>query len=1037
MYQQIASKKKKVSFGQLQQRQMNKVRHTSHLENGHRPWKTSDTVSGYFKRGTDMFNMRRSPGMEHNGSMNFKLYVKKLYDYDANKDCEFFKDNYKTKKAARALSEIISVRFPTSLKNNDNSDTPYIDLYNPLCMLKDMRLKFDDEQQLFVVQDSTDLLAKGTHFDTEPLPWRKDMYACIDMLETITYLIELYVPHQQRDACVATVLYHLNDIYRELRFFGDCAPEYVLTAEWQESADNIQTNILNKIASSKQLLNIPAFAQFFFHEEYTTVADVYATTDVYTWPHKQVRALYERICNSREIYTLSWEPVVPEKAKEDSDKSGTSGKGKKKEDNGDEDDDDDEDEEEEDDDDEDEGALENFSYAEGVSYLPVMDIVYQYNEMMKASDDVKREQLREQQRVRDLVAMAAPFVRDPAHVQYSDDCEGKHEMALLGELVSMGLLMAHEDAQGHPLYRTKKFHAMHKLVCDGVLRTKTISINWCKTIEDMQNFIHGVVMKHGIERCVAFSPEGHHLTPKAVARLRPLPLFNPLPNELTNEENRKHRTMCVGNHIILSFAAGFEIGAIARIVRYEPRHIYLVEIPGAVSKGCTVSLLDELAEHKPPFMTREALFPEEVPTLRALIKTCDTRAANRNLRNMKGKGVSSKTQIHFTKYNDCDLFNDHEKIHEIVNLYNSYVRGRQTKVNTHFHVVDGLNDELLTVLEKVMIEQRRKALSPEECDASLQLRIRSPIGADRDTERGIVGDDIVRPDGRLGAVSKITQLKVRTIAAKKRCSYNAGGDGSVLVNRTLRQKYAGVNTFYKTRARKKKKSKKNGKHKLQLQQIVESPYEISVYGTTFRDSYERLPEEESKGCKRCFAVDVSKSTGMEGCSTMLLWVSRELLEWDSLSEQPYERLFSTVMTCVRNCARLIVALPKYHEQTVCEGEAHFAETKWKQIRNKLIVYCDREKLKAAHMDYESLVDQTLMGTEKPVIVYDSDEEISDGEGGEGSEGTSRMKRKNEGLDNDSDNEAVEDKRLGYFALYSKKKREMDRKRKQLESHRNR
>jgi len=284
--------------------------------------------------------------------------------------------------------------------------------------------------------------------------------------------------------------------HQRLRSYADCAPDYIETQEWAEIVANIETEIMDETKLNEQLMAIQIFAQFFFHEEFTTVADCYSTRKVFEWPHAEVEALYKTITESEEVYSLG--------------------------------------------------------YTYHNDFLPIMDIVYTYNKWMNGDFVRIKEEEYDTQRVKAIATAASFFVNDCAYVMFVEDVQTEDDLHILDELVELGVCIkvTTDDEDKDVFYRSKRYDDMFKLVVKGIEEENTVTTSFCFNFKSMADNTACLVKTNEIENVVCFSPEGHHMHSAAYNTFEPLCLYNPYnPFDATNGDD-VYREQCKGKCLI-------------------------------------------------------------------------------------------------------------------------------------------------------------------------------------------------------------------------------------------------------------------------------------------------------------------------------------------------------------------------------------------------------------------------------------------------------------------------------------------------------
>ena len=623
-------------------------RHFSYTAHDHLQWKLSASVNGYFKSGVNMLNIMNH-GQSYGGKVELEVYARDVYDYEDNKHDEFFTAAYRNGGRDVHKPEVINVSFNIGGDMNKNSQ---LDLFNPLCMLKGLRLVVDEQYKVFVAQECGDQLERGTHFDTAPLPWETDVYACVDLMASWQHIVEKKLPRHEWTSSTAVIMHAVSGKYQQLKSYGDCAPEYVDTEEWGHIVKDIQSNIMDEAIHNVQLMEIQELALFSFHEAYTVVADCYSTPRVYEWQYTKVQALYETITESKEVYELA------------------------------------------------------YNYAN--DFLPIMEIVYTYNTWMKNDVDKEDEFVMveaeagvevelnddgeeltfDAQRVRNIAKAASFFVNDCTYVVYADEVPTEEDIKVLDELVKLGVCIMVEDSTekggGDKFYRSKLYDDMFQRIVKGINNEgkgggegegEVVVTKFCFRFKDMADYTAGLVQKHEIGNVACFSPLGHHMHAAAYNVFEPIRLFN-VYNPFDNGDD-KYSEACKGKHVVLNWASGFGIEAIVRIMGYNPKAVHLVEFKHSVGRECATSIMDTLCQAVP-----------KVNEMRAGIG-CHRLVVAPNfstLRCIARNGYKSQSRelcaITFTKYVDTDLMNDTKKIKQIVEMFDSCVVNRLKKNNT-------------------------------------------------------------------------------------------------------------------------------------------------------------------------------------------------------------------------------------------------------------------------------------------------------------------------------------------------------------------
>ena len=668
----------KASFVKLTRQTMSFRRHFSFSTHGHEQWKLNESINGYFKSGVNMMQML-SNGQSYGGKVELSLYARDVYSYDENCGDEYFCAAYKNGGRDVSKQEVINVSFdiggylagaeektkkkkkkniekggeggddgddvekswhiqrgttpitPTTniITNNgsyDESSTSSdaaIDLFNPMCMIKGLRLVINEQYKVFVAQECADQLERGTHFDTAPLPWKTDVYACVDMFASWMYVVEKELVRYEWTPETAKIMHGVTSKYQQLKAYGDCAPEYVETEEWGHIVDSIQRDIMDEAVVNEQLMAVQILANFFFHTEYTVVADCYSTPRVFAWSHGEVEALYETITNSKEIYELS--------------------------------------------------------YTYHNDFLPIMEIVYRYNKwmgmMMEEDEEEEDEETFDAHRVRSIAQAAAFFVNDISYVVFEDAETDEENLKTLDELVKLGVCIKEKYHKHLQCYRSKRYHDMFQYILGAIVKNDEsesslpITVKFTYDFKEMADYTKLIVAAHGLDNVVCLSPQGHHMHSLAYNVFDPVKLHNPY--NVFDYGDNKYEEQCKGKHVILNWASGFGIEAITRILGYEPVCVYLVDFKMSVGRECSTSIMDSLCRASAVLNNqrdavkchRLSVSPEQ-PTLRSI--------AGKRYKSQQ-RGMCSLT---FTKYSDDD------KVKEIIELFNSCVVSRLKRNNT-------------------------------------------------------------------------------------------------------------------------------------------------------------------------------------------------------------------------------------------------------------------------------------------------------------------------------------------------------------------
>tara|TARA_B100001094_G_scaffold262069_1_gene263112 strand:+ start:2117 stop:3664 length:1548 start_codon:yes stop_codon:yes gene_type:complete len=492
----------RASFVKLTRQTMSLRRHFSFSAHGHEPWKLSECVSGYFKSGVNMMQMLDN-GQSYGGKVELALYATgNVYSYEDNKSDEYFRASYKNNGMDVSKPEVINVSFNIAGKEEA------IDLFNPLCMLKNMRLVLNEQYKVFIAQECADQLECGTHFDTAPLPWETDVYACVDMLASWMYVVDKKLARHEWTSATAKVMHCVSSKYQQLKSYGDCAPEYVETDEWSDIVGSIRAEIMDETIVNGQLMAIQHLAVFFFHTAYTAVADCYATPRVFSWPYEEVEALYETITESREVYELA--------------------------------------------------------YTYHNDFLPIMEVVYGYNKwmtgdfvMIEHGDDKGEgggaEECYDAQRVRSIAQAASFFVNDCSYAVFVEDVETEEDLKVLDELVELGVCIKVKKEGDAEFYRSKRYDDMFQLIIQGISSNTSVITSvitsFCFNFKSMADYTAGLVATHELSNVVCFSPEGHYMHAAAYNSFEPIRLYNPY-NPFDNGDD-KYREECRGKFIII------------------------------------------------------------------------------------------------------------------------------------------------------------------------------------------------------------------------------------------------------------------------------------------------------------------------------------------------------------------------------------------------------------------------------------------------------------------------------------------------------
>ena len=137
----------------LTRQTMSFKRHFSYETHGHPQWKISDSVDGYFKSGINMLQML-SNGQTYGGKVELAVYASGVYNLEDNRTDEYFCAAYKNSgKDVDDKMEVINVNFTIG--------DEILDLFNPLCAIKGLRLVLNEQYKVFVAQECGDQLERG------------------------------------------------------------------------------------------------------------------------------------------------------------------------------------------------------------------------------------------------------------------------------------------------------------------------------------------------------------------------------------------------------------------------------------------------------------------------------------------------------------------------------------------------------------------------------------------------------------------------------------------------------------------------------------------------------------------------------------------------------------------------------------------------------------------------------------------------------------------------------------------------------------
>ena len=269
------------------------------------------------------------------------------------------------------------------------------------------------------------------------------------------------------------------------------------------------------------------------------------------------------------------------------------------------------------------------------------------------------------------------------------------------------------------------------------------------------------------------------------------------------------------------------------------------------------------------------------------------------------------------------------------------------------------------VLWNVITSVRKDNMSQEMRDRKMHERIRAKPNAAYTGERGSVGDDIIMPGHRIATLMRSRQFVYQNKKGRKRATQPR-----------ILQTYAGC-YVQATHG-----PKRDGF----------APYYFEVYKNpkTHVNAIKELSIEDTLKCKcspigwcvifltsvllyagtRLYSTTIGKASGLVDTQHFMLWCTRDLLEVDSTTERPYERLYTLVALLAPHCQRITIAVPTMHEYVVAPGEVHYDETKWKRVRDWIMCYQREEMKELANLRSDRA---------KSKLVLDSDEEDSEGE----------------------------------------------------------
>ena len=287
---------------------------------------------------------------------------------------------------------------------------------------------------------------------------------------------------------------------------------------------------------------------------------------------------------------------------------------------------------------------------------------------------------------------------------------------------------------------------------------------------------------------------------------------------------------------------------------------------------------------------------------------------------------------------------------------------------THRHITDGCDDVFSKVLWNVITSVRKDNMSQEMRDRKMHEKIRAKPTATYTGERGSVGDDIIMPGDRIATLVRSRQFVYQNKKGRKRSTQPR-----------ILQTYAGC-YVQATHG-----PKRDGF----------APYYFEVYKNpkTHVNAIKELSIEDTLKCKCCryapigwcviflttvllhagtrlYSTTIGKASGLVDTQHFMLWCTRDLLEVDSTTDRPYERLYTLVALLAPHCQRITIAVPTMHEYVVAPGEVHYDETKWKRMRDSIMRY-QREEMKVLVNIKSDMA--------KSKLVLDSDEEDSEGE----------------------------------------------------------
>jgi hypothetical protein len=278
--------------------------------------------------------------------------------------------------------------------------------------------------------------------------------------------------------------------------------------------------------------------------------------------------------------------------------------------------------------------------------------------------------------------------------------------------------------------------------------------------------------------------------------------------------------------------------------------------------------------------------------------------------------------------------------------------------------------------------------------------IRAKPDASYTSERGSVGDDIIMPGHRIATLLRSRQFVRQNKKGRKRATQPR-----------IHQTYAGCYV--------------QATHGPKRDGFAPYYFEVYKHPKAHVNAIKELSIEDTLKCKcwrpigwcvifltsvllysgkRLFSTTIGKASGLVDTQHFMLWCTRDLLEMDSTTERPYERLYTLLSLLAPHCQRITIALPSMHEHVVAPGEVHYDETKWKRVRDAIMRYQKENNKVLADLKSDRVKDKLVLDSD----AEDSDEEeeeeeeeeeavvVEEGEADDSSSGSSS--------DSDSDSE---------------------------------